>query len=341
MSLRLSLALGSGELVLLDGGVSVVLPVPDFDLSGLDISRVEVVQPFRPYFDVFERAGFACVTDSDTACATAIICLPRAKAQARAAVFEACQRCTGSVVVDGAKSDGIDSIYKDVRRRVDVLGQMTKAHGRIFWFQADPAAFADWQAPKDQNAGEYHTAPGVFSADGIDPASAMLMAALPVKLGRHVVDLGAGWGYLAAELLARNSAIETLDLVEADFVALECARKNVPDPRARFHWADALDWAASARVDTVVMNPPFHRGRATDPTLGRGFIATAARVLAPGGVLWMVANRHLPYEAAISESFAQVEEVSGDNRFKILRAGRPKTRTSGGFKPSRTRRSRA
>jgi 16S rRNA (guanine1207-N2)-methyltransferase len=337
----LTLALKTGELLLPTGGVSVVLPTPDTDLSAFDPAQVEVVQPFKPYFDVFERAGIACVTKSDTACAAAIICLPRAKAQARAAVFEVCQRCTGLVVVDGSKTDGIDSIYKDVRRRVEVLGQLTKAHGRIFWFLEDPAAFADWQAPDDQKAGEYHTAPGVFSADGVDPASAMLIAALPVKLGRHVVDLGAGWGYLAAELLARNSGIEALDLVEADFVALECARRNVHDPRARFHWADALDWAASGRVDTVVMNPPFHRGRATDPSLGRGFIATAARILAPGGVLWMVANRHLPYEAAMSESFAQVEEISGDNRFKILRASRPKTRNSGRIKPSRTRRPRA
>jgi len=341
LSLRLSLALETGELVLPEGTVSVLLPTPECDLNGLTGSQVELVQPFKPHFDYFQRAGFACVTQTAAPCETAIVCLSRAKAQARASVFDACRHSTGLVVVDGARTDGIDSIYKDVRRRVVVSGQMTKAHGRIFWFVADADDFADWKTPQEQLADGYHTAPGVFSADAIDPASRLLVDALPKKLGRHVVDLGAGWGYLAAELLARNSAIETLDLVEADFVALECARKNVPDPRARFHWADALDWAASARVDTVVMNPPFHRGRATDPTLGRGFIATAARVLAPGGVLWMVANRHLPYEAAISESFAQVEEVSGDNRFKILRAGRPKTRTSGGFKPSRTRRSRA
>ena len=341
MSLRLSLALETGELVLPEGTVSVLLPTPECDLNGLTGSQVELVQPFKPHFDYFQRAGFACVTQTAAPCETAIVCLSRAKAQARASVFDACRHSTGLVVVDGARTDGIDSIYKDVRRRVVVSGQMTKAHGRIFWFNADPGAFADWQAPDAQMAGAYHTAPGVFSADAIDPASQLLVAALPGKLGRHVVDLGAGWGYLAAELLARHSKIETLDLVEADHVALECARRNVPDARAQFHWADALEWSASGAVDTVVMNPPFHRGRAGDPGLGRGFIATAARILAPGGHLWMVANRHLPYEAALRECFAQSEEISGDAKFKILRASRPISRQPDRSNPSRTRRPRA
>ena len=34
----------------------------------------------------------------------------------------------------------------------------------------------------------------------------------------------------------------------------------------------------------------------------------------------MVANRHLPYEAALSELFADVQEIGGDNRFKVITA---------------------
>ena len=43
----------------------------------------------------------------------------------------------------------------------------------------------------------------------------------------------------------------------------------------------------------------------------------------------MVANRHLPYEAALSELFADVKEIGGDTRFKVITAagaGRPKRR---------------
>jgi len=346
LSPRLTLALETGGLVLPEtGDISVLLPTPDCDLQALPQSRVQVVQPFRPYHDHFQRAGFDCATDSAVPCAAAILCLPRAKAQARACVYDICTRCgthgTGLVIVDGNKTDGIDGIYKDVRKRVTVLGQMTKAHGRIFWFQAAPDAFADWQAPRVQKADGYLTVPGVFSADAIDPASQLLAETLPNKLGRHMVDLGAGWGYLSAMALKTDAAIETLDLVEADHHALACARQNVTDPRARFHWADALNWIAPNPVDTVVMNPPFHTGRSADPSLGRGFIATAARILTPSGTLWMVANRHLPYEAAMAELFTDIQETAGNTQFKVLRAARPKRAHADRSKPTRTRRTRA
>ena len=342
MSLRLTLALDTGDLVLPETGrLSVLLPTPESDLYILPQPRVQIVQPFWPYNDHFQRAGFECVTESIADCAAAIVCLPRSKAQARALVQEACARSSRLVIVDGNKTDGINSIYKDVRRRVAIQGQMTKAHGRIFWFDAGADDFADWQTPKDQIADGYHTAPGVFSADAVDSGSAMLMSALPQRLGRHVVDLGAGWGYLSAGLLKGDNKIETLDLVEADHTSLVCARLNVADPRARFHWADALGWTPSGAVDTVVMNPPFHTGRSADPSLGRGFIATAARILAPSGTLWMVANRHLPYEAAMDELFTEVQEIAGDTRFKVLRAKRPKRAHPEQPGPTRTRRTRA
>jgi 16S rRNA (guanine1207-N2)-methyltransferase len=57
--------------------------------------------------------------------------------------------------------------------------------------------------------------------------------------------------------------------------------------------------------------------------LGRAFVVAAARLLAPSGQLWMVANRHLAYESTLAEAFGEVQEIAGDNRFKILRAARP------------------
>ena len=101
------------------------------------------------------------------------------------------------------------------------------------------------------------------------------------------------------------------------------------DPRARFHWADATTFRLPEPVNGVVMNPPFHEGRAADPHLGARFIRAAAGLLTGAGRLWMVANRHLPYEAALSELFADVQEIGGDNRFKVITAtgaGRPKRR---------------
>lgn len=331
---RLKMALDGGGLVLpAEGTVAVLLPTPEHDLAPLPRERLRVVQPFRPFHDHFAAAGFDCATAAEGPCAAAILFLPRARALARAMIAESCRSASDLVVVDGAKTDGIDSLLKEVRRRVAVAGAMVKAHGRIFWFRPDARAFADWRAAGEQRADGFVTAPGVFSADGIDPASRLLADALPERPGRRVADFGAGWGYLSARL-AGCADIETLHLVEADRVALDCARINVSDPRARFHWADACAWQPPEPLDAVVTNPPFHTGRAADPDLGRAFAEAAARVLSPSGSLWLVANRHLPYEATLAALFREIRKVGGDNRFKILYAARPLRR--GSRAPSRT-----
>ncbi|MCL6282794.1 methyltransferase [Ruegeria sp. 2012CJ41-6] len=322
MSIRLDLARDSG--LTLSDALSVMLPTPAQDLSGLPRTSL-VVQPFKPFHDHFADQGFHCADASDATCDDIILFIPRAKAQARALLHRACQRASGWVVVDGAKTDGIDSLLKEVRKRVPVEGPISKAHGKIFWFRADADSFSDWAMADTALPDGYRTVPGVFSSDGIDPASELLIAAMPDRPGARLADLGAGWGYLSAQLLGCDG-VQSIDLVEADHAALDCARQNVSDPRARFHWADALTWVAPEPLDTVVMNPPFHTSRTADPALGRGFIAAAARALAPNGQLWIVANRHLPYEAALETHFTRFEEHRGDGRFKIFNASRPRRR---------------
>ncbi|MFK7751596.1 MAG: class I SAM-dependent methyltransferase [Sedimentitalea sp.] len=322
MSPRLSLALSDTGLELPGSeAVAVFHARADADLSALPKDRVVCIQPFFPDHQGLSQQGYACVLDPPVQVDASLICLPRAKAQARATIAAAMAITKGPVIVDGVKTDGIDSVLKAVKARVGINGVVSKAHGKLFWIEGDADVLADWHA-QPGTVDAFTTAPGVFSADGIDPASRLLADALPEKLGRRVVDLGAGWGYLAACALARPG-IEQLDLVEADHVALECARANVDDPRARFHWDDAVSWKPDGRADAVLMNPPFHTGRSADPGLGRAFIGAAARLLAPSGTLWMVANRHLPYESTLGEYFAQLRDAGGDGRFKVLAASRP------------------
>ncbi|WP_121064648.1 class I SAM-dependent methyltransferase [Chachezhania antarctica] len=326
MSVRLSLVLESG-LALPDGPVAVYHPTPDHDLSALPAERVEIVQPFKPWHDRWAQAGYAVVPSAAaTPVAAAIVFLPRARAEGRAAIAEAVERAGesgGVILIDGAKTDGIESILKEVRARTEVSPALSKAHGKLFSFHAEPELFADWAARDQVLDGGFITRPGVFSADGVDKGSVVLAGMLDeVPLGSHVFDLGAGWGYLSTRLL-ENGKLKQLDLVEADHVALDCARRNVSDERARFHWADATVWRPETLVDSVVMNPPFHVARAGDPGIGQAFVQAAAGMLKPGGKLLLVANRHLPYEDTLSGRFGDVAELHNDGHFKVILASRP------------------
>ena len=134
-------------------------------------------------------------------------------------------------------------------------------------------------------------------------------------------DLGCGIGVLSEAVLA-STAVTRLIGIDLDRRAVEAARLNVADPRAAFEWADARTLPASGDLDFVVMNPPFHDGGQEDRRLGQAFVRKAAEMLKKGGVLWMVANRHLPYEADLNEAFRRVrvvEEAAGYKVFEVTR----------------------
>ncbi|MDE4132553.1 class I SAM-dependent methyltransferase [Phaeobacter sp. QD34_3] len=326
MSLRLSLALETGGFALPEEGrIAVFHPRRDHDLAALPKDRLLLIQPMRAEYDAFAAQGYDCRPDlpADMRFAAAVVFLPRAKVQARMNVAQAATATDGPVLVDGAKTDGIDSIYKALRKATSPSAAVSKAHGKVFWFDGEKDLLSDWLPEAETTVEGFLTLPGVFSADGIDPASRLLAEALPGKPGRAVADLGAGWGYLSRQILT-HAEVEELHLVEANHDALACARRNVDDPRAAFHWADVQAWKAPGAMNAVVMNPPFHSGRSAEPELGQAFIVAAASMLTASGSLWMVANRHLPYETTLSQRFAHVEEVAGDNRFKVLHASRPK-----------------
>ena len=161
--------------------------------------------------------------------------------------------------------------------------------------------------------------PGVFSWDRIDPGSILLVSRLPAFKG-HGADLGCGVGFLSHGVL-RSPAVERLELVDIDRRAIEAARRNVSDTRVQLHWADAsVRDARFNKLDFVVMNPPFHSGASEDKTLGQAFIRNAAQMLRPGGVCWLVANRHLPYEAALTAAFKSVRLDHEADGFKIYEA---------------------
>ena len=79
-------------------------------------------------------------------------------------------------------------------------------------------------------------------------------------------------------------------------------------------------------LDHVISNPPFHTSRKADAALGAAFITQAARLLAPSGSLWLVANRHLPYEQTLDAAFAEVTPLPGPGAYKLIQARKPRQR---------------
>ena len=229
----------------------------------------------------------------------------------------------GTLICAGGNEDGAASLEKQAGKAFGLAGTLSKFHSRVFWIakaeRPPPDYWLGLTRLQPVGDGSWLSQPGIFSWDKIDDGSALLAQHLPQDLAGHVADFGCGWGYLARCILG-SSAIRHIDLIDAEHRAIEAAQANVTDERARFHWLDLANEPAPATYDAVVCNPPFHTGRASTPALGQRVIEAASRALKPGGRLYLVANRGLPYEAMLKTHFASFDTLADNNKFKVTRA---------------------
>ena len=291
-------------------------------------------QSFKPEFDSLQKSGYAVRGSSDGSRFPLVLVLPpRQREEGRALFAHAIERTLpgGIVVASMANDAGAKSGESDLARLAGPLHVISKNKCRVFWTSplqgaVDPALAVQWSsldAPRPILEGRFVSRPGLFAWDRVDVASALLATHLPDDLRGRGADLGAGYGFLAAEVLGR-CADTTMDLYEAEDRALELARLNLAGFASRgaatFHWHDVTS-GIPERYDVIVTNPPFHsQGRSDRPEIGMAFIASAARALKAGGRLWMVANRHLPYEAVLNSNFGTVRLVAQQQGFKVIEA---------------------
>jgi 16S rRNA (guanine1207-N2)-methyltransferase len=128
---------------------------------------------------------------------------------------------------------------------------------------------------------------------------------------------------LSGELLKRSNRVNQLDLFEADRFALSMAQKGIGrfvSDNGSFNWIDVTTEFPKKPYNWVIMNPPFHSGRAATPALGQRFIEVAASTLIKGGKLLMVANQNLPYERTLEKQFRKFEKLDERDGFKIIEA---------------------
>ena len=317
---RVHVALSQGLLEFPDG--CGVLNAPgDVDLD----VQVTTSQSYFPAYTRLKTRGLRVTPEPDGEFPACLVQCHRARLISFDLLRQAVERTEvgGLVAINGAKTDGIEAIAKQIRQRFDGVEVFSKAHGKLVWFSRPEVLpeLSDWVAAPIELEGSWQSYPGIFSSDGPDKGSVFLVEHLPALSGK-VIDLGSGWGFLSRHILASDK-VASLDMIEADFHAVEAAKTNVNDPRAHVQWGDAL--AATGSYDAVVMNPPFHASRKADPALGQAFIVQAASLLTPKGALWMVANRNLPYEAELDLRFAQVKTVAQSGGFKVIHATRPKS----------------
>ncbi len=284
-------------------------------------------QPLKPLAAAWERAGFSRGEELPDGKWSLVLVLPgKSRDEALAWFAMARDRLEpgGKLVVAMPNTAGAGRFEKELSKATGNIVSLQKHKCRAFHATEDgtwnEVIFNEWRALGElREISGFTVQAGIFSSDHIDPGSRFLADHLPAHLHGKVADLGAGWGFLSDAVLERCPNIARLDLFEADARALACARKNLARHRREivFHWHDVTTGLPGS-YDAIVMNPPFHTGQATDVDLGRAFLKVAAASLKRGGKLLLVANRQLPYEAALEASGLAWRKVAEDKIYKLL-----------------------
>jgi len=297
-------------------------------------------QSYKPLADEMSRQGYRPLEAIDSQLGRVVIFATKHREEVLSQLADALLAVEEgtSIVLTAANDLGAQSLQRrceEVAGGVDVL---SKHKCRVIYFKRrsmhlNVELLERWaETGKLQLRSDtgLYSCPGIFSWKRIDVGSRLLAEQLPKDLAGYGADLGAGAGYLSREALLGSPGILGLTLVEVEQKALKAAQLNLATWKDRVHlgfqWRDLTQDFDLNELDFVIMNPPFHEGRGLDVDLGRRFIWLALRALKMGGRLFMVANRHLPYETELESVGGRLDHVVFAEGFKFMAV----TKISGG-----------
>ncbi len=198
----------------------------------------------------------------------------------------------------------------------------TDASENSQYFDADPTAAANRRQVELVLPDVYlelTTDSGVFSTTGIDKGTRYLLQEHPPIASdvTSVLDLGCGYGPIGLTA-ARRAPDASVWGVDVNNRAIELARENATANaivNARFGTAE--DVPSDLSFDVILSNPPIRIGKAALHEL----LTTWLDRLAPGGVAWMVVQKHLGSDSLADWLTAQGWETArlGSRKgFRIL-----------------------
>lgn len=167
-----------------------------------------------------------------------------------------------------------------------------------------------------------NTAGGIFSPDGIDKGTAVLLGGVPAPAAEgHLLDIGCGWGPIALSM-AMASPAATVHAVDVNERSLELTREN-----AQALSLDNVVATAPEAVDeglrfhTIWSNPPIRVGKEAL----HGILLQWLPRLASGGTAWLVVQKNLGSDSLqqwlvreLPTGFV-VDRYSTAKSFRILR----------------------
>ncbi len=162
----------------------------------------------------------------------------------------------------------------------------------------------------------FTTSTGVFSQDGLDHATAVLLSELEPPATGRLLDLGCGWGPIACAVAAASPAVEVW-AVDVNVRALELTTSNAHVLGATVHTSLPDDVPSDLTFDAIWSNPPIRIGKQALHELLLHWLPR----LSPDGTAWLVVGKHLGADSLQQWLIDQgwpTERAASSRGFRVL-----------------------
>jgi len=306
--------------------------------AGLDLVKpasLTLQQYFKPYAAMLQSEGLQVISalPDDAAFDVVLIAAPKSKMETQYDLVRGIEMLrAGGILICAAANDAGGARLKGFFQQLgfETIEALAKNKARVVWAgksaKLNDKLIKQWREQGTEQSidgDRFLSVPGLFGWNKIDKGSEILAQHLPHDLSGTGADFGCGYGYLSDCLLQHNPGIEEIICLDADYRAVEIVQKNLEKhpQQKRFFWEDLTKPVTKLQnMDWIVMNPAFHQGKKSDTDIGAAFIATAAKALKPGGMLWAVANNNLPYERILEGAFSAYDKKFEGQGFKVFTA---------------------
>jgi len=267
-----------------------------------------------------------------------IMQIPKGRKIARRWLLRAYQALSpgGNLFIAGANKEGIQSIIKDADSLFGNVNILSYKKGNrlarsiktslpiplLEWVQAPGIAIGTWfefVIDLPDYSVHIHSLPGIFSYDGLDEGTELLLRELMIPPGAHVLDVGCGYGIIG--LYAASLGSEWVDLIDNNLLAIASTQENIrlnKITNAKVFPGDLLNSIGMNKYNLILSNPPFHTGQAVDYQVAQTMIVNSHQALAPYGQLILVANKFIRYDRLMQQIYGNIVCLKETGKYHVL-----------------------
>jgi 16S rRNA (guanine1207-N2)-methyltransferase len=230
------------------------------------------------------------------------------------------------ILIVGENKSGIKSVAKQTANQLSDCVKVDGArHCLLFAANLIPNQeefeLAKWLKPYSFSINETEinvvALPGVFSHNGLDMGTQVLLENLPKKIFGKVLDFGCGAGVIASYLGKTIPSIQ-LHLLDVCALALYSAQETLKlnGLTGTVFPSNSLS-DVQGKFDQVISNPPFHLGLKTNYQATETFLSKIKPHLKAKGKVTVVANSFLRYQPIMEEAIGHTQVLAKQKGFSL------------------------